>query len=196
MRKKNMLMMPPSFTCAEGGKKSANVYDINFYTICAFIIIGFFVSILIRTSMRDRMMPRQQGEILKVPFFGKVSQQYPWQVFFVPISFQTCGFVSLVVNGTLLLHSEKATIPLDSVYGLMHTPQHINMNAYCLHTAPRVQLQDQNAAERRLGGLPAHPAPEPAWRPQRVHHRPHQLQLERRPHVCIGAASSTWSNRK
>jgi hypothetical protein len=60
------------FFSSEGGKASPHVYDDNFYAICAVICIGFFVALLIRTSMRDRMTPRQPGELLRVPCFGRV----------------------------------------------------------------------------------------------------------------------------
>lgn len=56
---------------AEGGKSAPNVYDVNFYTICGMICIGFFTNLFIKTSMRDRMLPRQPGEILRMPFFGR-----------------------------------------------------------------------------------------------------------------------------
>jgi hypothetical protein len=42
-----------------GGKSSPYAYDLNFYIICGFIIFGFFVSLFIRTSVRDRY-----GELL------------------------------------------------------------------------------------------------------------------------------------
>lgn len=55
---------------SEGGKSNPNVYDYNFYIICGFVILGFFIAMGIRTSLRERLMPRQRGEILRISFFN------------------------------------------------------------------------------------------------------------------------------
>lgn len=55
----------------EGGKSNHSVYDLNFYLICGFICFGFFFALFIRVRMQDRLLPRQAGELIKIPFFSR-----------------------------------------------------------------------------------------------------------------------------
>ncbi|KAI9003409.1 major facilitator superfamily domain-containing protein [Hyaloraphidium curvatum] len=48
------------------GKNAPNVYNINFYWLLPIAIIGFLVTLLIRTNIRDRILPRQPGEIARI----------------------------------------------------------------------------------------------------------------------------------
>lgn len=55
----------------DGGKTNPYVYDLNFYIICGFIAFGFFFALFIRVRMQDRLLPRRQGELIKIPFFTR-----------------------------------------------------------------------------------------------------------------------------
>ncbi|KAL1915250.1 uncharacterized protein VTP21DRAFT_7526 [Calcarisporiella thermophila] len=51
---------------------SVEVYSINLWWIFAVALVGFLFLLLIRTSVRDRLMPPAEGEILRIRFFGQL----------------------------------------------------------------------------------------------------------------------------
>ncbi|KAJ3333158.1 hypothetical protein HDU93_008690 [Gonapodya sp. JEL0774] len=56
---------------AYGSKTDSHVYNVNFYWILPIICIGFINTIFIRTNIRDRLLPRFPGEIIRVRY-GKL----------------------------------------------------------------------------------------------------------------------------
>jgi len=54
------------------GIHAPNVYNINFYWLLPIACIGFIVTLFIRTNIRDRILPRQPGEVLRARFIGRL----------------------------------------------------------------------------------------------------------------------------
>ncbi|KAI9002126.1 major facilitator superfamily domain-containing protein [Hyaloraphidium curvatum] len=57
---------------AEYGKNDPDIYRINFIWITPIIVLGFLVTIFLRTNIQDRLLPRQPKEILRVRAFGRL----------------------------------------------------------------------------------------------------------------------------
>eukprot|EP01134_Creolimax_fragrantissima_P007473 CFRG7473T1 len=54
------------------GEMSVKVYDINFYWIASVTFIGFICSLMIRTKLRDRLMPALSGQLMRLRLWKKV----------------------------------------------------------------------------------------------------------------------------
>jgi MFS family permease len=54
------------------GKSAPQIYNINFYWLLPLAIIGFFITLFIRTNIRDRILPRQPGEIARFRILGRL----------------------------------------------------------------------------------------------------------------------------
>ncbi|KAG0019758.1 hypothetical protein BGZ81_009614 [Podila clonocystis] len=52
--------------------KDVYIYAINFYWILAIASIGFFIIGFVKTTIRDRLMPKRDGEWSRLRFFGRV----------------------------------------------------------------------------------------------------------------------------
>ena len=57
---------------AELGKTDPTVYNRNFLWILPILVIGFFVTIFLRTNIQDRLLPRQENELLRIRVFGRL----------------------------------------------------------------------------------------------------------------------------
>ncbi|KAI8847836.1 major facilitator superfamily domain-containing protein [Chytridium lagenaria] len=49
-----------------------NVYTLNFRWILAFVLVGFIMAILVPSHIRDRKLPRVEGEMMRVRIFGRM----------------------------------------------------------------------------------------------------------------------------
>eukprot|EP01134_Creolimax_fragrantissima_P007476 CFRG7476T1 len=72
------------------GERSPEVYDINFYWIGVIAFIGFICSLLIRTKLRDRLMPSISGQLMRlrlwknvvrVQWVNKASDDREWEAY-------------------------------------------------------------------------------------------------------------------
>ncbi|KAG0348400.1 hypothetical protein BG005_011550 [Podila minutissima] len=52
--------------------KDVHIYAINFYWILAIASIGFFIIGFVKTTIRDRLMPKREGEFSRLRLFGRV----------------------------------------------------------------------------------------------------------------------------
>ena len=51
---------------------SPEVYNTNFYWLCACAAIGFVVLLFVRSTVRDRLLPRVGGEVTRLRVFGRI----------------------------------------------------------------------------------------------------------------------------
>ncbi|KAF9202139.1 hypothetical protein BGZ49_007662 [Haplosporangium sp. Z 27] len=51
---------------------SPEVYNVNFYWLCACAAIGFVVLLFVRSTVRDRLLPRVGGEVTRLRVFGRI----------------------------------------------------------------------------------------------------------------------------
>lgn len=51
---------------------SPEVYNTNFYWLCACAAIGFVVLLFVRSNVRDRLLPRVSGEVTRLRLFGRM----------------------------------------------------------------------------------------------------------------------------
>lgn len=51
---------------------SPEVYNTNFYWLCACAAFGFVVLLFVRSNVRDRLLPRVSGELTRLRLFGRV----------------------------------------------------------------------------------------------------------------------------
>ncbi|KAF9942372.1 hypothetical protein BGZ65_002494 [Modicella reniformis] len=51
---------------------SPEVYNTNFYWLCACAAIGFVVLLFVRSNVRDRLLPRVSGEVTRLRLFGRI----------------------------------------------------------------------------------------------------------------------------
>eukprot|EP00122_Pirum_gemmata_P021683 Pgem_evm1s20185 len=47
------------------GVATGDLYNINFYWMCAIVCIGFFACLFIRTKLRDRILPAIPGQVFR-----------------------------------------------------------------------------------------------------------------------------------
>ncbi|KAF9400925.1 hypothetical protein BGX21_003181 [Mortierella sp. AD011] len=51
---------------------SPEVYNVNFYWLCACAATGFVVLLFVRSTVRDRLLPRVGGEVTRLRVFGRI----------------------------------------------------------------------------------------------------------------------------
>ncbi|KAF9579908.1 hypothetical protein BGW38_003643, partial [Lunasporangiospora selenospora] len=51
---------------------SPEVYNSNFYWLCACAAMGFVVLLFVRSTVRDRLLPRVGGEVTRLRVFGRI----------------------------------------------------------------------------------------------------------------------------
>ncbi|KAF9200208.1 hypothetical protein BGZ49_009590, partial [Haplosporangium sp. Z 27] len=51
-----------------------HIYIINLYWILAGVLVGLFVTLFVRTGIRDRLIPNSSGEFFHSRFFGRIMQ--------------------------------------------------------------------------------------------------------------------------
>ncbi|KAF9133263.1 hypothetical protein BGW39_010181 [Mortierella sp. 14UC] len=51
---------------------SPEVYNMNFYWLCACAAFGFMVLLFVRSTVKDRLLPRVGGEVTRMRIFGRI----------------------------------------------------------------------------------------------------------------------------